>query len=119
MIKVRELPAKEYHRLAGLPIAAGNPDPTRCQILVAENEAGEIVGTFGVLLVPLLEGLWVREDYRKTTTFGRLWNGMQQFLKRCGFEHVAGFVETADMKNLAEKAGFTTLEGTLCHKRLH
>lgn len=117
MITTRVLPPDEYHKLGGLPISSLQPpDPTRCQIVVVEDGT-EIVGTMAVIVLPILEGVWVKEDYRKTAAFGRLWKGMQKLLKTMDIHSVAGFVQTPEMVALAATAGFDRMvEGTLCLK---
>lgn len=62
----RLLPSDEWKRLDGSEIAKALPyhNPEDVQIVVVED-AGEIVGTWAILKVPQLEGVWIDPRYRK------------------------------------------------------
>lgn len=109
---VRLLPFEEWDRLDTFPIMAnGYPDPNTTAIMVAEDEAGEIVGTWCAITPIILEGLWVREDHRKGLTAGRLLYGMKAFLKDLNMISAYTLVQTPEVLALAEKAGFERIPG--------
>lgn len=115
---VRQLPVEEWERLEGLPIAThGLPDPNFTIVFVVEDE-GLIVGTWSALTPVVLEGLWLRESYRKTTAAGRLLVEMKQFLIDGGITAAYTLVQTPEVLALAEKAGFERLDGDFCMLKL-
>jgi hypothetical protein len=112
-VRVRQLPVEEWERLRGLPIAARTmPDPERSFILVAEDE-GEIVGTWGVVFAPVLEGFWVAPAYRKKSAAAKMWFLMKQTLTNWVIPQALTLVQTEDVADLAEHAGFEPLDGIL------
>lgn len=110
-ITVRELPINEWDRLLELPygsLALPAPD---VMVLVAEDE-GDIVGVWSAGPIMMLEGLWVREDHRKTTkTLWKLLNGMVGRLKAFQVPFAYSIVQTTSVLRLAEHAGFKPVEG--------
>lgn len=113
--KIRQLLPEEFYRLEGLPIAAnGIPDPTICNILIAELENGDIVGVWSTVSTTALEGLWVREDYRhKTLTAAKLLQSMKMMLGRLGIIQCFTIIQDEYVARLAEKAGFIKVPGDL------
>jgi hypothetical protein len=66
-VTARVLPPSEYDRLppeAGLERGLALVDPALQRVIVVED-GGAIIGTWAVLLVPHLEGVWIHPDYRK------------------------------------------------------
>lgn len=114
-VSVRELPVEEWGKLEGYPIATnGLPDPDRCAVLVAEED-GKIVGTWGVVFAPFLEGLWVDADYRQRTfTAAKMLIGMKHMLEDKKIPQALTLVQTPYVLELAQKAGFQVLDGDLC-----
>jgi N-acetylglutamate synthase-like GNAT family acetyltransferase len=112
---VRVLPPEEHHRLVDFPFAErGLPNPDRTVILVAENEAGAIVGVWAALTVVHLDGLWVAPDYRRSSRVAvQLLRTMKQVLTQLGILQSFTYTESADVMMLALKAGFTRLPGDL------
>jgi hypothetical protein len=112
---VRILPREEYPRLADLPFASrGLPDPDRTIILVAEDDAGTIVGLWAAMTAIHLDGLWVEPSYRKHSRVAvQLLRGMKALLQRHGLIQSFTYVESAEVLMLALKAGFTRLPGDL------
>lgn len=108
---VRQLPFEEWDRLEGLQIAAnGLPNPDTSVIFVVED-AGEIVGTWEAVTPIVLEGLWVREDFQKTTACGRLYHAMVSFLKSLGVDRTYTLVQTPEVLELAQHGGFEIVPG--------
>jgi hypothetical protein len=113
--QVRILPREEYPRLLDLPFASrGLPDPDRTIILVAENDAGAIVGLWAAMTAIHLDGLWVEPSYRRHSRVAvQLLRGMKALLARHGLVQSFTYVEASDVLMLALKAGFTRLPGDL------
>lgn len=111
---IRELPFEEWDKLDGLPFSAnGLPNPDTCKVLVAED-ANEIVSVWSVVTAKFLEGMWVREDHRKTTVTGRMVQSMKSFLAKEQIESAYTIVQDSEVRRLAEKAGFDVIPGDFC-----
>jgi N-acetylglutamate synthase-like GNAT family acetyltransferase len=82
--------------------------------MVAENPEGEIVGTWEAIAPVVLEGLWVREDYRKTMVLGKIFISMKSLLRSMNISRAFTLVQTPDVKALAEKGGFEMIPGEFC-----
>lgn len=82
-------------------------------IMVAETPLGDIVGCWTVGPILVLEGLWVREDYRKKSTLFRLFHGMIGKLKAIGVPLVFSIVQTPEMARLAAHGGFEPIQGQI------
>jgi hypothetical protein len=114
-MNIRILPFEEWDKLDGFPIAAnGFPNPETSIILVAELPSGEIVGTWEAVAPVILEGLWVREDYHKTSVLPRLFETMKSTLRNMNIDRAYTLVQTPDVKALAEHGGFEMIPGDLC-----
>jgi hypothetical protein len=116
---LRVLPGEEFPRLADLPFAQayGVPDPRYAQILVAEDPTGTIVGVWAALNTVHLDGLWIAEDYRKTSRVAsQLLRGMKRLLTSLGIVHSFTMIsyETPEVLQLSLKAGFQQLPVHLC-----
>jgi len=112
---IRLLPFEEWDKLDGFQISTnGLPNPDTSIILVAETPAGEIVGTWEAVAPVILEGLWVREDYRKTTVLGRMFQTMKDTLRNMHIDRAYTLVQSPEVKDLAEKGGFEMIPGDLC-----
>lgn len=75
----RILPPEEWSKLAdtemGPALAAVNPDAIT--VVVAEDEAGDPIGCWGLVSFMHLEGMWIREDHRmRGRVLHRLWNAV-------------------------------------------
>lgn len=109
---IRELPFEEWDKLEGLPfVQNGLPDPSGTRLLVAETPDGQIVGTWALMSVVFLEGMWVHPDHRKTTVTGRLVQGMKRFLHELGVYQSFTMTQTDEVRELAYKAGFQAVPG--------
>lgn len=114
LTRVRVLPPEEWPRLAALPFAEryGIPPVGSAIIVVAENDAGEIVGLWSALHTVHLEGLWIDPEYRRTTrTAAQLLRGMKEALAADHIVHSFTMVEynNPEVLVLALKAGFVRL----------
>jgi hypothetical protein len=115
-VTVRLLLDEEYPRLLDLPFAGAQrlPDPALSLVLIAENEAGAIVGVWAALTTVHLDGLWVDPAYRKTSRVAvQLLRTMKETLGARGILHSFTYVESTEVLLLALKAGFTRLPGDL------
>lgn len=110
---VRILPPEEWNRLVEVgPFAVAGvlPDPLYATVIVEENESGEIVGTWMVTSIMLLEGLWRREDQRKGPIGARnLLFGMLGYLTHQEIKSAITVIEDPQVAELAEKVGFVPL----------
>lgn len=79
----RFLPPSEWHRLSKAPIgeAAEQMSPDQAEVLVIEDEQGEIVGTWADVLMLHLEGFWVDPAHREKAAVARA-------LLRAMFDHL-------------------------------
>lgn len=123
MSAIRLLPVEEWGRLLEVPdspfaratAAAGRPvlpDPHFALVLVEENRAGEIVGTWMLTSVMLLEGLWRREDVRGDAVGARhLLFGMLGLLKDREIKTAITVIQDEMVAELARKVGFQVLPG--------
>ena len=110
---VRILPAEEWNRLTDVgpfAIAGVLPDPLYATVIVEENQTGEIVGTWRVTSIMLLEGLWRREDQRGGPIGARnLLFGMLQYLNQQEVKSAITVIEDPAVAKLAATAGFVPL----------
>jgi len=125
---IRQLPFEEWDKLDGFPIAQNGgrhpfydilPNPEVSIIIVAETEGGEIVGTWSAVAPVVLEGLWVKEEYRKKGVFPKMYNTMMDSIFNMGITNVYTLVQTPDVKSLALKLGFEIIPGEFCMIKLN
>lgn len=115
--RVRILPQHEWGRLldvAESPFARAQtlPDPLYATVLVAENELGEITGTWMLTSIMLLEGLWRREDCRGDAIGAkRLLFGMVGLLQDRQIKSAITVIQDPTVKELARKVGFVEVPG--------
>ena len=64
--QARVLPPEEWSRLDGTRVAplAAAVSPSALTVVVVEDHAGQVVGTWTLLNVMHVEGFWVRDDHR-------------------------------------------------------
>ena len=69
----RTLPQEEWPRLAGTEVEHVWPllNPANARILVVEDDAGQIVGTWVLMRVVHVECLWIHPNHRGKTAVGR------------------------------------------------
>lgn len=84
-MKVRVLDPEEWARLQAEQHAPSMPfvDPGGMEVIVVENEVGDVVACLSVLTVTHLEGLWIAPEHR-----GR--GGVLRALLRAGGELASG-----------------------------
>lgn len=110
---IRELPQNEWFRLESLPVAANGLPAADVMVVVAEDDQKDIIGVWTAGPVVVLEGLWVREDYRKKSALFRIFHFMVDRLKALNIPYVFSLVQTPEMARLAAHGGFKPLEGQL------
>lgn len=115
-MSVRVLPPDEWNRLSEIgPFATAQvlPDPVFATVIVEEDDqSGEIVGCWMVTSIMLLEGLWRREDRRKSPTGARrLLFGMIDYLRNRRVKTAITAIQDAEVESLALKAGFHPVPG--------
>lgn len=89
-MKVRFLPQSEWSaKLADTPWAGVVAPPETTDLLIVEDDAGDVIGTWSVVILPHLEGFWVRPDHRfKAAVVKTLLSSMFDHLRRAGVTEV-------------------------------
>lgn len=109
----RVLPIAEWERLNGTELETVYPivPPGMADFLVVEA-GDQVVGTWGLLMLPHLEGLWVHPDHRRGTVVQRaLLRGMRTVAAARGFDRAITTAVTDDVTQLITKAHGTPLPG--------
>jgi hypothetical protein len=106
----RLLPPEEWHRLVGTELETLVPklDPAQTQIVVVER-GGVLVGTWAVLQMVHVEGLWIAPAYRGKSPgiVRRLVQGMQMAAQQFGARVVWTGAASASVAQLIRHAGGT------------
>jgi N-acetylglutamate synthase-like GNAT family acetyltransferase len=115
----RILPAEEYWRLMDLGIPAESlPHPDTSIIGVIEED-GQIIGRWMAVNVIMFEGLKIEEAYRRRPGVARrLLNLMIGTLRAKGVIAVTTITQEQAIGDLACRAGFCRIPGTLYQKDL-
>lgn len=107
-MRERILPRAEWHRLDINPDLRSvwpflRPEDTR--VVVVEDDAGEILATWMVVRTVHVEGVWVREDYRKRSTrlVRLLFQGMYAAARAFGVRNVWTSAGSPEVERLLEK----------------
>lgn len=92
----RILPKEEWPRL--LDTGCNLMQAHQCamlggHVIVDENEHGDIVGTGFAMVSVHLDGLWVREDYRRGAVFRRLGRALMRMAQQAGVSSVFASVK--------------------------
>ena len=109
----RVLPASEYGRLVGTPLERLAPYlPEISQVIVIEDDAGEIIGTWSAFPMWHLEGFWVAETHRQRGGVARsLLMGMRDVLADVQAKRVLTAADTDSMCAWLERLGAERLPG--------
>lgn len=114
---IRTLPPEEYHRLAA--VADGIiPPPDDSLVLVAENDAGEIVGRMFLVDVPHIEGTWVSPEARGGTVGARLERQMCRAAAALGLLTTFAFVTEPAHADYMKRLGWNDTGYTVLTKSL-
>ena len=74
----RILPPDEWHRLRPMWDAIDQVTPDALTVVVAEDDAGEIAGCWGLITLAHVEGIWIRPDHRaRSVVLRKLWRAMR------------------------------------------
>lgn len=101
----RILPVAEWSRLAGTELANHwrFMDPDAVQIIVVEDEAGAIVGTWALMPFIHAEGFWIAPDHRgKSSVLRRLWAELVKTAKARGLQSVVTSSISDDVTRILE-----------------
>jgi len=102
---IRTLPTDEYPRLAS--VADGVvPDPEGSVVLIAENDAGEIVGRMIIVDVPHIEGTWVSPEARGGSLGYRLERAACEAARGLGLRKTFAFVTTVEHAGYLRRLGW-------------
>ena len=102
---IRTLPAVEYSRLAS--VADGIvPSAEDSVVIVAENDAGEIVGRMMLVDVPHIEGTWVAPEARGGSVGFRLEKAACDAARDIGLKNTFAFVTSADHAGYLRRLGW-------------
>jgi N-acetylglutamate synthase-like GNAT family acetyltransferase len=113
-MQVRVLPIDEWERLDGTELETVYPivPPGMADFVVVEDQ-GRIVGCWGLLVLPHVDGLWVHPDYRRGAVVQRrLLQGMRAAGQARGFTRAITTALEADVAALIEKWRGERLPGT-------
>lgn len=109
----RVLPREDYHRLAGTELETLAPYlPEDAQVLVVEDDAGQIIGCWSVYRLVHVEGVWIAPEHRKKSGVARrLITGMRQIARGMGARAVNTASASAEVTNLLRHLGAHQIEG--------
>lgn len=108
-MNVRVLRPEEHDRLIGLGVferVTTGPNPDTSNVVVAEDENGQIVGYWCMFNAVHLEPLWVDPTHRKSGIGRRMWDGVLRVLENYGITHAFAMVDEEINVELAESIGF-------------
>jgi len=93
------------------------PDST---IIYALDENNEVVARMGLVILPHIEGTWIREDKRNGLNAKRLMDQMENYLIETGRGGAFAFIESSneELKGYMERLGFTELPLKVYFKNL-
>lgn len=116
-MRIVELLPSAWGRLAGTDLericALLKAKDATARILIAEDENGRIVGHWGLFPVWHVEGCWVHEDYRGTTTVARpLIRAMKDLIASVGVQGVITASLEPTIQGYLERLGAEPLPGT-------
>jgi hypothetical protein len=112
-VTTRVLPRDEYARLTATELATVWPHlPESAQVIVVEDEDGQIVGCWSALPVLHAEGVWIAPDARRKGGVAlRLLRGMREVLKDYGVSTVVTGAQDATVADLIVRLGGRQLPG--------
>lgn len=113
--RARVLPTDEWRRRQGeLSYPPGTLEPNDLlTLVVVEDAAGAIVGSWCIMPVLMLEGAYVEPGYRKGPAIKALLTGMLQTLQDIGAPTALTYVTDSAVERLARHLGFQEIPGTL------
>lgn len=110
---VRTLPREQWSRVRHTPLGEALPLlPPDTEVLIVEDEAGAIVGTWAVLRYVHVHGFWIADAHRKRgAVLRRLLQGLRAAAERWGARAVMTSAETSDVAELIRRYGGRKLPG--------
>lgn len=114
-MKVRFLPADEWARLAPSPLGlvSEQMSPDTAEVLVVEDEAGRIIGTWSDQLMLHLEGFWVAPDHRDKAAVSKLLlRGMFDHLREAGVKAALTHATGPKVDSILRRLGGVPIDGT-------
>ena len=114
----RLLPREDWDRLGGTECAAliGAPPGFPAQVLVIENDAGEIVACWSLIVRHEVEGLWVRPDCRrKVAAQRRLFRDMMSLARSQGILVLRTAATEDGIAKMIEAVGGSEYDRSLRH----
>lgn len=112
----RELPREEWGKITeadgGREILAAAAPHTQIKVVVVEDEAGRVVGSWLVYPAVHVEGLWIAPDHRKrASVLGRLLSGMRRAADGFGVTQVLTQSLAPEVDDLLSSYGATMVPG--------
>jgi hypothetical protein len=115
-LRIRELPPEEFPRLRTvLEEYREGVDERTAKMVVAEDETGAIVATWGIFATVHVEPLWVAPQHRKNPGLIRgLWSAVSTILHRTSQKvSFAVLNRESPALPLAERLDFEKIDGSL------
>ncbi len=112
----RELPREEWGKIveaeAGRDVLAAAPSDTQIRVVVVEDEAGAVVGSWLVYPAVHVEGFWIAEAHRgRGSVLRRLLLGMTKAARTFGVAAVMTQSMSPKVDDLVSGYGGTMLQG--------
>ena len=113
---VRQLAPEEYPLLTA--VAEGFvPDPQHSRVVCAFKDT-RIIGRSCLVTIPHIEGTWVAEDFRGSTTGPRLIRAIELAAKEAGLPRALAFTLEPKHTEYMERLGWTRTALTVLSKEL-
>lgn len=117
MTTVRVLDPEEYDLLRQVPDGF-MPDPENSVAVVALDDSGRLAGRMTVVVIPHLEGTWVREDFRGGTVAFRMEKAVIERMRELGPKKLLAFVVDETHEGYMERLGYRKLQMTVWEKEI-
>jgi len=121
-MRIRVLEPEEHDRVAGLGAFAElqkGPSPDHSAIVVAENDAGDIMGYWCAFDTVHVEPLWIDPKYQKNAAIGRgLWGGIRGYLRDKGVPSAFAMIEDWNVGThlpMATRLGFHRMPASILY----
>jgi GNAT superfamily N-acetyltransferase len=97
-LTIRVLDPEEHEKLIGLgPFKDRGPDPATSVVVVAEDDAGRVIGYWCAFNAVHLEPLWVDEPERGNGVGMALWGGLREALQEHGVSNAFAMIADEDL----------------------
>lgn len=108
------LPPDEWSRLEGTEAGAiwATMQPDTTQVVVVEDDDGQIVGCWVAMCIAHVECLWVAPSHRRKASVGRrLWRGMQTALAEWGVTSAWTAAASDDVRRMLASLDAVSISG--------